>query len=637
MNIRLNFLVGVLLSFYVFFSCQQLQEEKVLGNLQIDDAKPVPGQTISIEYLVDSIELEDSYAIFLSEDSFQPVDLLFNEARQAKLSIPDSAVAFVLVPKVNGSPDTNDDDGYLFHLYNEDGDRIDAGELAINQFILNRGRVSGRNYGVQRDLSVVVDSMSRVFNDQPELQSSDWLTTFLSAAGRLNNEKGDSLLKVYREKLEGNPKLSEEEMAGLSTIYSSLGEEQQLDSIRKEAIRQFPNGQIAKQDMLNDIRNETDFNQKKELVKELNSKFSVKEGDLLNIQYEIAFHYFDEKQYQEFNDYVSNLKNEDFGAFLFNSAASKLLASSGDLSMADSYIQKAIEIIDDLSQGESKQPNYSKKEYEDHLLSLKRDLYNTRASIASGEEDFENAVKYQEKTIQDGDNYRYNEQYINYLIKLKKYEEAKESAAQFIKQNASSEQIESNFIEAYNHAHPNRSDANEQLKELESIAYGNAKKEIEKQLLYEDAPQFNLKDLKGESVSLEDYKGKLVVLDFWATWCGPCKMSFPGMQQSIEKHQQDGNVQFLFIDTFENVSTEKERVQLVQDFITENNYDFKVLLDEQAKDGKTFIASDQYGVRGIPVKFVIDKDGKLRYKKVGFESTEKLIKELDILIELLNA
>jgi len=152
-------------------------------------------------------------------------------------------------------------------------------------------------------------------------------------------------------------------------------------------------------------------------------------------------------------------------------------------------------------------------------------------------------------------------------------------------------------------------------------------------MLDEKAPLFKLVNLEGKQVSIEDLKGKVVVADFWATWCGPCKASFPAMQKAINKYKNEPNVTFVFIDTWEQA---EEREKKVKEFIDKNKYNFNVLYDVAKPDeDNSFTVVSDYKVNGIPTKFIIDKKGTIRFKKVGFDgSDESLISELSMMIEL---
>lgn len=148
----------------------------------------------------------------------------------------------------------------------------------------------------------------------------------------------------------------------------------------------------------------------------------------------------------------------------------------------------------------------------------------------------------------------------------------------------------------------------------------------------EPAPNFTLLDLEGNKVSLEDYKGKVVVLDFWATWCAPCIKSFPAMQLAVDRYKEDPDVQFLFINTWEQ---KDNPTPMVQRFMDKRGFNFLVLVDKKDAESKVNPVVESYGVMGIPAKFIIDGDGNIRHRLTGFTGgdNEEQVKELSLLIE----
>ncbi len=122
----------------------------------------------------------------------------------------------------------------------------------------------------------------------------------------------------------------------------------------------------------------------------------------------------------------------------------------------------------------------------------------------------------------------------------------------------------------------------------------------------DSAPAFALKTPDGSEVTLASLKGKIVLLDFWATWCGPCKMAMPGVQKIHEKYQGK-DVAVFGIDTFEHAPGEKAKK-----YMADKKYTYGLLYngDELAKT---------YGISGIPTFVLIGKDGKILHLGVGYD------------------
>ena len=129
------------------------------------------------------------------------------------------------------------------------------------------------------------------------------------------------------------------------------------------------------------------------------------------------------------------------------------------------------------------------------------------------------------------------------------------------------------------------------------------------------APDFALPNLEGQSISLSNFRGRGVLINFWASWCGPCIYEMPFIQEVDEEWSGKG-LQVLAINMRESRSQ-------VLEFIESNSFSFLVLLDEGGK------VAERYYIRGIPSNIFIDKEGIIQAMKIGaFPSKEAVEKDL---------
>lgn len=133
------------------------------------------------------------------------------------------------------------------------------------------------------------------------------------------------------------------------------------------------------------------------------------------------------------------------------------------------------------------------------------------------------------------------------------------------------------------------------------------------------APDFQLTTLPGDSVKLSDYRGKKVILNFWATWCPPCKAEMPHMQNFYENNKENG-IEILAVNL---TDIDKGRTQ-IEHFVQDYGLTFEIPLDEEGSIGK------QYQAFSIPTSYIIDSNGVISKKIIGpmdEAMMENLIKE----------
>jgi len=132
------------------------------------------------------------------------------------------------------------------------------------------------------------------------------------------------------------------------------------------------------------------------------------------------------------------------------------------------------------------------------------------------------------------------------------------------------------------------------------------------------APDFRLESLDGRQVSLADYAGQVVLLNFWATWCPPCKEEIPAIERAYVAHRGEG---FMVLGI-----NEGEALEIVQTFASELGITYPVLIDKRGN------VAAQYRRRGLPLTLIVDRNGVIQVRHEGYVTAGQLDKYLSGLL-----
>jgi thiol-disulfide isomerase/thioredoxin len=246
----------------------------------------------------------------------------------------------------------------------------------------------------------------------------------------------------------------------------------------------------------------------------------------------------------------------------------------------------------------------------------------------------DSALVYIQKAYAEGINGNVNFTYTEILQALGRDKEAFEKADEFVQTGEADSKFKEIHKSLYEKVNAGGKPYEQYMKEVEAAATKRVIENLKNIIINKPSPGWVLKDVNGNTVSSESLKGKVVVLDFWATWCGPCKRSFPAMQMAVNKFKDNADVQFLFIHTWEKGTG--DATAAAKKYIDDNKYPFRVLMDLKDPETGTNNVVESFGISGIPTKFILDKNGNIRFRVTGFSgSNESAVEEISAMINMI--
>lgn len=603
--------------------------------------QPVAGSTVKFTYDPKGTNLENladikctGYTFFTTTNpKNKKIELVKDGAiYKGEISTPDSVTLVGLTFSVGDQKDEAPA-GYVLEFTK--GGKVPA-EAYLNEAFLY-GLAGNYYLGLTIDPEKAVKLYNQAFALKPELKKKN-LQQYLSLEYKADKDKGTKLINENISALSKLKEPKEEDFSTVIGLYSLLKKKTQADSIKSIVLKKYPTGNYAWNDGMNVLYGTKDLAEQEKKATDMIAKFKFDankkaDADKLDAIYGIlANASIKAKNTEKFELYADKVTNKQTRANLYNSFAWSSAEKKENVDIAAKLSKQSLSLIEEAKNGEVPANFSSKDEY---IKSLDRSyaMYaDTYALLLHHQGNNKEALAYQEKAkaYNDADG---NERYIMYLNLTGNKDKAYAEAEKIIKEGKATDSLKTIFKMLYTSL-KKEGTYETYIASLEKVALEKERAAWTKKMINIPAPAFSLTNLKGEKVSLASLKGKIVILDYWATWCGPCVASFPGMQKAMAKYSANPNVVFLFVNTWQN---EDNREKVVADFIAEKKYNFNVLYDtKNAKDPSKFDVVSAYKVDGIPTKFIIDGEGNIRFKAVGFSgSDDGVVKEIDSMISLL--
>jgi len=517
--------------------------------------------------------------------------------------------------------DDNDGNAWLLMVHDPDGKPVRGAHLARAGVLQRREYYNFRH---EPD----TDGMQRALTLEQALFPENWRASIMAWGLLMRSPGGEEAAQIVKRQLDtvfAREKDHQATVAELLPWFEQTGQIDRAERIRSAAIAEEPHGPVAMATARSSVTQERDPAARLERAQQVLASYpwSDRDYDAL-VAHQVSAH-TRLGQYEEAARAAQTSRRPSGN--LYNSIAWPLVEKGERLAEAVQWARTGVDLI--RAQSDADKPAYlSERSWRSSRamqLGMILDTYALGLFKLGRFQDAERAYA-EADSLFDGAVAETAERLAETYLKNGKSQEALEVTRRMILTGTTTDSTLSVYREAYVSHNGSAAHMDQDLQELRSAAADRLRAELLKTRLATPAPVFALQSLDGSTVSLEKLRGKVVILDFWATWCGPCKMSFPYLQRFYDRHRENGAIALFAVNTWEREQGEK-RQKTVRKFLADNRYTFPVLFDQTAVE--------QYGVEGIPTRFVIDQEGMIRFKSVGFEGGEKMLTQMDLQIELL--
>ncbi|MDP3684091.1 MAG: TlpA disulfide reductase family protein [Ignavibacteria bacterium] len=624
-------IISLIMFVVLFTAALSLAQDK---NFIYTPEKPKPGDMLTLQFST-ALENKDMSVIIysvkngvLNAEEF-PVKKEINHW-QYKYQIPDTSQALGIKLIVTDSEFGNQVKQKTFpiQLFDKSGKLLKGTNAASAYIVGYQGVVNDK-----ADLKSAYGLYKEEFTRNPSL-AKYYTLQYCDLINSQEDKNANNLIKKVLSRV-GKESLDEKQLMSLQNVYTSiLKDEQKAKQLRDLIAKKFPTGiSIEREEINNVYKNLSDIEKAKTLLGEFTKKFPKSESCYV-MSANILQNLCKQGKLDEAKEYLKSMNVEfddekwtwQYGSFA--NITNICLSNGKDMPFTEQLNGISLKIANKLINSTKPNPNWlTASQYGYMTKEFSSYCYLVAAKVYEKTKGLKEALKIAEEGYQLS---RFSKDlqrtYARLLVENDRAEEGMKMIDNMISTGNVSEELLAIHKKAYSKIKRSEEGYERYLSDTREKFLNKFKEEIKFSLVNKEAPAFTLTDLDGKKVSLADFKGKTVILDFWATWCAPCKASFPLMKKALEKYSTGNDIVFLFVNTFERSGKVGENAAK---FIKTNNYTFHVLVD-----GDSRVAS-AYDVTGIPAKIFIDKEGKIRYTAVGFEA-ETMLEEIDTVINLIK-
>ena len=640
---------------------QVLLAQQPQSRVTFEPVRAQPGQDLSITYNPAGSPLagkKDIKGIVYTYENFvwHANDLSLKEENnswKANIKLAKDC-GLVAVKYTSGDlVDNNDDQTFAQMLIDE------SGKFAVGAYA-GWGLLRAPNYGysVQQYLrnanisdSAVYFWLNQEISFHPKEASEVMSVPFCQALFKMQGLS--SIPRINRVVAFLSKNSSEENMLKVLSIFRyPLQNKTSEDSLTKVILTNYPTGNLARLKAFQQVNLEPNFDKKAEQATAFLKQFPYKESDFeynennrinyTNVYLMVALQALMQKNYAKLTTLASELPFSTIPTIYYKCIDIAHKRKDLDDQTLFAPSQALMQRMESFKNQRPAQylylsPSEWTKEYE-RLFIQTFGLIQTNIYRNTGHWDeamtLANRVQ---QTLQFKSAELNNEQAL-LLEHFKQYNQLQEVLVKSMHENQSSPEMIELLKRDYQRVKGNVEGFDDYVSGLKNPALASKElEELKSIMIKKSMPDWTMKDGNGKTVKFSELRGKTIIMDFWATWCVPCKASFPGMKLAVEKYKNDPNVVFFFVDTEERSPNYKQEIM---QYIKENNYPFTILFDNKLPNQK---ANDEvfnrickaFTISGIPQKLIIDKNGKLRFITVGFKgSATGLADEISAMIEL---